>query len=152
MRSTGASARPVPCTMRPSRGAWPAVFGRVPTSWRACHRGREVRSYHCCWRPRCSRPSISKWRQMGCSDMRSDQFPMDVPDSSTLARCVRSRLRGRCGEFTKDMNLIKDKGSRGTAPCDTVMEIGVAGGCELWAVGGLASALPSRVLGGGRGR
>ena len=82
----------------------------------------------------------SKWRQMGCSDMRSDQFPMDVPDSSTLARCVRSRLRGRCGEFTKDMNLIKDKGSRGTAPCDTVMEIGVARGCELWAVGGLASA------------
>ena len=99
----------------------------------------------------------SKWRQMGCSDMRSDQFPMDVPDSSTLARCVRSRLRGRCGEFTKDMNLIKDKGNRGTDPYDTV------GVIRLWRsalrevascgrLADFASVLPSRVLGGGRGR
>ena len=36
--------------------------------------------------------------------------------------------------------------------CERGGESGVAGGCELWAVGGLASALPSRVLGGGRGK
>ena len=31
-------------------------------------------------------------------------------------------------------------------------KMGVAGGCDWRAVGGLASVLPSRVLGGGRGR